>query len=183
MRASTSTMGTNDEGTRTSCLDFPEHVLGDELLEIHRGFDLPDAPTGLDELFRGSWTDANEFLADEPLRLDRGDRVFLQLNIRVQPEHDVRLVVVEPDRFHPPDLDPGDLHARPRLQPAHRGKVSRDQIAAAAQQRNAPKLDGKVPQCQYTQDDEKADSDVHARALLHNVLPAVPAAKAPARRE
>src|SRR3989441_8819452 len=114
-RASTTAMGTKNESTRTSCLNFPEHVLGDELLEIDRRFHLADAPARLDELLRRSRTDADEFLADEPLRLDRCDRVFLQLNIRVQPQHDVRLVVVQSDRLHAPDLDPGDLDAGPGL--------------------------------------------------------------------
>src|SRR5262249_56661575 len=77
MKASTSAMRTNNEGTSTSRLDFPEHVLGDELLEIHRCFHLPDASTGLDQLLGGPWADADEFLTDEPLRLDRRDRVFL----------------------------------------------------------------------------------------------------------
>src|SRR5437899_12381016 len=48
-RASTSARGTKNESTRTSCLHFPEHVLGDELLKIDRRLHLTDAPARPDE--------------------------------------------------------------------------------------------------------------------------------------
>src|SRR5688500_4814097 len=121
--------------------DLLEDLLGEQLLEVDGRLDLADAAVGRDDLVAAAGAVAHVLLADQPLGLDRGDRVLLQLDLAVQPEDDPRLVVGQPDRLDPPDLHPGDLDGRAGLQPAYRGKVHRDDVAGAAQERHAPELD------------------------------------------
>src|SRR5262245_12377351 len=120
---------------RASCrLDLAEDVLGDQLFEVDGSLHFPDAAVGLDELVGRARADANELLADQPLRLDRCDGVLLQLHVRVQAERDTCLVVGQADRLDSPDLHAGDLHAGSHPQPADRREVGNDVVTAAGQE-------------------------------------------------
>src|SRR5262249_1463502 len=89
---------------RTSlALHLSEDVLGDQVFEVDRRLDLPDAAVGGDELFRASRADPDVLLPDQTLGLDRGDRVVLELHVAVQPEHHAGLIVGEPDRLDAAD--------------------------------------------------------------------------------
>src|ERR671936_369401 len=108
-----------------------EDVFGQQLFEIDRRFDVADLPAGGNELVGPPRTDPHVLLADEPLCLDRRDRVFLQLDALVHAQLHARLIVVEPDGLHAPDLDARDLHGGAGLEPTHRRKVYRHHVAPA----------------------------------------------------
>src|SRR2546422_1273823 len=79
-------------------LDLAEDVLGQQLLEVDRRFDLMDPPAARDDLLRSARTDTQVLFPDQPLRLDRRDRVVLQLDPRIDPEGHERLIVFQGDR-------------------------------------------------------------------------------------
>src|SRR5207249_5379581 len=117
--------------------------------------------------------DAHVFLPDQPLRLDRRDRILLQLDPSTDPEGHERLVVLQADVLDAPDLDARDLHRRAGLQPADRRELGEDRIATAAEERNASEFNGKIPQCQEAEQQEQSHSDVAAPSL-HKVSSAPP---------
>src|SRR5262245_47567289 len=139
---------------------FAEDIFREELLEVHRSFDLADAPTRRNDLLRAARAVPYELLADQTLGLDGGDGVLLKLHVTVEAKHHARLIVRQSDRFHAPDLDARDLHAGARLEAAHRGEVHRDDIAGAAEERDASEFNRKIPQCQDAEDQEQPDRDV-----------------------
>src|SRR5437879_10324737 len=148
-------------------LDLAEDVLGQQLLEVDRRFDLSDPPAGGDELLRSARTDTQVLFPDQPLRLDRRDRVVLQLDPRIDPEGHERLIVFQGDGLHAPDLDARDLHRRAGLQPPDRRKLGGDHVAAPTEERNASEVNRKVAQCQDADQYEQPDRDVDPRSLLH----------------
>src|SRR5262245_39447046 len=92
---------------------LPEDVLGQELLEVDRGLHFPDPPVGRNQLLRPARADADVALADQPLGLDGGDRIVLELDVGANGHADLRLVfLAQVDRVHAPDLDAGDLDRR-----------------------------------------------------------------------
>src|SRR5205085_4295344 len=97
--------------------------------------------------------------------LDRRDRVFLQLDARVHAQLHARLIVVETDRLHAPDLDARDLHGRAGLEPTHRRKVYRHHVAAAPEKRHPAELDRKVRQGRDAEHHEQSDYNVDPRTL------------------
>src|SRR5438128_2990703 len=146
-------------------LDLAENVLGQKLLEVDRRFDLSDPPAGLDDLLRSPRTDTQVLLPDQPLRLDRRDRVVLQLDPRIDPEGYERLIVPQCDGLYAPDLDARDLHRRAGLQPADRRELGGDHVAAPAEERNVSELNRKVAQCQDADEHEQPDRDVDPPSL------------------
>src|SRR3989441_3542473 len=129
-------------------LDLAEDVFRQQLLEVDGRLDLSDSATGRDDLLGPARADAHVLLPDQSLRLDRRDRVLLQLDPSTDPEGHERLVVLQADALDAPDLDARDLHRRAGLQPADRRELGKDRIAAAAEERNASEFNGKIPQCQ-----------------------------------
>src|SRR5262249_11903958 len=125
-----STNASRSAGTRRRCsdliddlLDLSENVLRQELFEVDGRLDLAETPVGRGALVGSAGADAHVLLADQPLGLDRGDRVLLELDVTLDAEHHPRLIVGEPDRLDATDLDAGDLDGRPRLQTSHRRKL------------------------------------------------------------
>src|SRR3990167_6858953 len=146
-------------------LDLPKDVLGQQLLEIDRRLDLADPAAGRDDLLPASPTYPYVLLTDQPLGLDRRDRVVLELDVPDHAQRHARLVVGQPDRFDAPDLDARDLDGGAGLEPADRRKVDRDHVPAAAEEGNPSESNRKVPQSQDAEQHEHADRDVDARPL------------------
>src|SRR5713101_7010085 len=139
---------------RASSSHLAEDVLREQLLEIDGGLDLADTSIGGNDLLRAARADADVPLTDQPLGLDRGDRILLDLHAPVEAEHHPRLIVHEADRLDTADRHPGNLHARAGLEPPDCGKVDRDQIPRAPEERNPSESNRKVSQCQDP-DDQK----------------------------
>src|SRR5438876_766315 len=135
------------------------------LAEVEGRLDLSDPATGRDDLLGPARADAHVLLPDQPLRLDRRDRVLLQLDPSTDPEGHERLVVLQADVLDAPDLDARDLHRRAGLQPADRRELGEDRIATAAEERNASEFNGKIPQCQEAEQQEQSHGDVDAPSL------------------
>src|SRR5882672_9430093 len=146
-------------------LHLAEDILRQQLLEIDGRLDLTDLAVRPDDLVRAPRADADVLLADQPLCLDRGDRVLLELDARLHPEGDPGLVVGQADRLDPADLDPRDLHARAGFEPAHRRKVDGHVVALAAQERDLTEADREIAERHDPQNDEDSHRDVHPRAL------------------
>src|SRR5215470_6403490 len=123
-----------------------ENVFRQQLLEVDGRLHLPNLAARLNDLVRSPRADPHIFFADQPLRLDRRDRVFLESDAFVDTQHHASLVIVEADRLHPPDLHARDLNRRAGLETAHGRKVDRHHIAPAAEERHPAELDGKIPQ-------------------------------------
>src|SRR5438094_9367025 len=127
-------------------LDLAEDVFRQQLLEVDGRLDLSDPATGRDDLLGPARADAHVFLPDQPLRLDRRDRILLQLDPSTDPEGHERLVVLQADVLDAPDLDARDLHRRAGLHAAHRRKVGKGRMGAAAEGGKRSREDGKKPQ-------------------------------------
>src|SRR5262249_12203536 len=126
------------ERTRSStppALHLAEDVFRQQLLEIDGRLNLTDLTPGADGLVRAARADPIVLRAAHPFRFDRRDRVLLELDARLQPQGDPRLIVGQRDRLPPADLDARDLHIGTRLEPADRGEVDCDSVAAAPQER------------------------------------------------
>src|SRR5207253_11426468 len=140
-----------------SPLDFAEDILREQLLEIDGRLGLADPAVRSDDPLRTAGADADVLLADQTLRLDRGDGVLWQLDAPIDDEHHLGLVVHEADLVDAPDLDPRDLHARTDLQAADRGEIRDDRVAATAEELDAAEFNRKISQCQDAQDHEDSD--------------------------
>src|SRR3989440_1581793 len=143
--------------TRNLISHLAEDVFRQQLFEVDGRLHVADLSTGRNELLGAAGADPHVLLADETLGLDRRDRVFLQLDALVHAQLHARLIVVETDRVHAPDLDARDLHGRAGLDPTHRGKVYRHHVAAAAEKRHPAELDRKIRQGHDTEHHEQAD--------------------------
>src|SRR5437867_5858090 len=121
-------------------LHLAEDVLGQQLLEIHRRLDFTDLAVRGNDLLGPARADPYVLFPDQPLRLDRRDRVFLKLDPGLDAKRDAGLVVRQADRLDAADLDPRDLHGRPGLQAPHRREIDGHRIAAAAETRDVPGL-------------------------------------------
>src|SRR2546428_230702 len=141
-------------------LHLPEDVLREELFEVYRSFDLPDATIRRDELVGAPRADAHELLADQALRLDGRDRVLLQLHVLLEAKDHAGLIIGQPDRLHPADLHSGDLDAGPGLEAAYRWKIHGDLVARAPEERNSTEFNRKVAQCQDAQDQKHTHGEV-----------------------
>src|SRR5438094_3911242 len=146
-------------------LHLAEDVFRQQLFEIDGRLDLTDLAVRPDELVRTARADADVFFADQPLRLDRRDRILLELDTLLHPEGDPGLVVGQADRLDPPDFDARDLHGGAGLEPAYRREVDGHDIAAAAQERDLPEADREIPERHDPENDEDSHRNVHPRAL------------------
>src|SRR5207245_1189280 len=127
-------------------LHLAEDIFRQQLREVYRCLDLTDLSVWSDDLVRAALDGPDVLLADQALRLDRGDRVFLELDVFLHSERDASLVVVETDRLDPPDLDARDLHGRAGLEPAHRREVGGHDIPATAQEPHQTHADRQAPE-------------------------------------
>src|SRR5207253_11303218 len=86
-------------------LHLAEDIFRQQLLEVYRCLDLTDLSVGPDHLVRAARADPEVLLAVQALRLDRGVRVFPELDFFLPPERAARLGVVVPVRARPPVPD------------------------------------------------------------------------------
>src|SRR3989442_14851574 len=112
-RLATATASATAKRRRSDVIDgllhLPEDVLREELFEVYRSFDLPDATIRRDELVGAPRADAHELLADQGLGLDGRDRVLLQLHVLLQAKGRPGLIIGQPAPLHPADPHSGDL--------------------------------------------------------------------------
>src|SRR4030095_11026865 len=114
-RATASAWASQVIGGDLPALHLAEYILRQQLFEVDGGLDLADLAVRPADLVGAPWAEADVFLADQPLRLDRRDRVLLQLDARLHLQGDPSLVVGQADRLDPPHLDTRDLHTRAGL--------------------------------------------------------------------
>src|SRR4029453_14113205 len=101
---------------------------------------------------------------DEPLGLDGRDRVFLQLDLRLDHHDHLSLVVLQLDAVDPADLDSRDLDGGADLEPAHRRELGVDHVALAAEEVHAPELDRHPAQRDQADEHEDAHAQIQYRS-------------------
>src|SRR5215475_4184610 len=152
------------------CLHLAEDVLGKQLLEIDGRLHLGDLAVGRDDLVRSTRADLDEFLADEPLRLDGGDGVLGQLDAVLDGHRHPGLEIVQVDAGDVSYLHAGDLDGCTGLEPARGREVRVHRIAAATPEVDLPEPDGQPAQGEDPEYHEHPHREVQ-RGTLHAMSP------------
>src|SRR5439155_27292386 len=90
---------TQDSWTPSRASNLAEDVFRQQLLEIDRWLHFTNLSVRRNDLVRAARADANVLLADQALGLDRRDRVLLELDGGLEPQHDAGLIIRQSDRL------------------------------------------------------------------------------------
>src|SRR5215471_19025764 len=146
--------------------DISRHDFAQQVRKIGRRLRFANAVAVTEKLIRSTGTKEHEFVADKTARADRRDRIVLELDPVVDAQSQATAVLREGNGFNLADLDAGNFHRVPDLEPRHRGEISIHDVAPAAKDLELAQTDREITETSDSDQNKDADDQFRTR-LIH----------------